>query len=474
MSVNWRLQSLRGKVVAAHEFERRNRIAPSYLGTPAMVKNFTIALALMLGCLPLSLEAQPSSKPSALDRPRSAVPGGQTSNITAASPARTYPDVALQPPPINTSPGVEYASWTRMFQGIPGIERAPNGRLWAAWTAGGAGEGPWNYVVLVTSADDGKNWSEPRLVIDPPGNVVAWQPVLWLDPQARLWLFWAGAYGAWDGRGGVWAIVSNNPDSETPEWSEPRRLADGVAMNKPTILSTGAWLLPIAIWNYGCDLAELNTRHRLGLTPAVVKILCHDVGDPEGSLRVYASANNGETWNLSGQTRVQDMNVGEPMLVERRDRSVWMLVRTFYGVGQSISRDGGKTWSENGPTGIRNAMSRFFIRRLKSGRLLIVRHNPPDIRTRSHLTAYLSDDDGKTWFGGLLLDERSGTGSSDQGVSYPDGVEAPSGKIYVIYDHGRSTEREILMATFTEDDVKQARCVTDRCQLKMVVNKAGE
>jgi hypothetical protein len=59
-------------------------------------------------------------------------------------------------------------------------------------------------------------------------------------------------------------------------------------------------------------------------------------------------------------------------------------------------------------------------------------------------------------------------------VSYPDGVEADNGKIYVVYDRGRFTDREILMATFTEEDVKQGKCVTGECQLKMLVNKGGE
>lgn len=91
---------------------------------------------------------------------------------TSQNATRTYPDFALQPPTINTNPGPEYASWTRMYQGIPGIERTAKGRLWAGWTAGGVEEGPMNYVVLVTSTDDGKTWSEPRLVIQPGRNCV--------------------------------------------------------------------------------------------------------------------------------------------------------------------------------------------------------------------------------------------------------------------------------------------------------------
>jgi hypothetical protein len=58
-------------------------------------------------------------------------------------------------------------------------------------------------------------------------------------------------------------------------------------------------------------------------------------------------------------------------------------------------------------------------------------------------------------------------------VAYPDGVEAANGTIYVIYDRGRVTDREILMATFTEEDVRQGKCVTAECRLQRLVNKAG-
>lgn len=30
------------------------------------------------------------------------------------------------------------------------------------------------------------------------------------------------------------------------------------------------------------------------------------------------------------------------------------------------------------------------------------------------------------------------------------------------------------MATFTEADIEAGKCVTDQCQLKRIVNKAGE
>src|SRR5437763_1550435 len=78
---------------------------------------------------------------------------------------KPYPDVALQPPPVNTAPNQQYSPSTRMYQAAPTIERTRGGRFWAAWVSGGPDEGPFNYVLLVTSTDDGKSWSDAKLVI---------------------------------------------------------------------------------------------------------------------------------------------------------------------------------------------------------------------------------------------------------------------------------------------------------------------
>ena len=150
--------------------------------------------------------------------------------------------LSLQPASLNLTPGSEYGAAARGFQGIPGIARAANGRLWATWYAGAETEGPDNYVVLATSADDGKTWSDLKAVISPEGEVRAYDPVVWIDPQGNLWWFYAQSYLWWDGRAGVWAAIAEDPENENPKWSEPRRLVDGIMMNKPTVLANGDWL----------------------------------------------------------------------------------------------------------------------------------------------------------------------------------------------------------------------------------------
>jgi hypothetical protein len=183
---------------------------------------------------------------------------------------------------------------------------------------------------------------------------------------------------------------------------------------------------------------------------------------------MVVSTDRGRTWVVRGACHVpkDDRAFDEHMIVERHDGSLWMLARTAYGIGESVSTDRGRTWPALAPSAIKHPSARFFIRRLASGNLLLVKHGPIDAQTgRERLTAHLSGDDGRSWRGGLLLDERSG-------VSYPDGAQARDGSIRVIYDHSRTGEKEILMARFTEEDVERGECVSGKAEMRMVVNRA--
>lgn len=112
---------------------------------------------------------------------------------------------------------------------------------------------------------------------------------------------------------------------------------------------------------------------------------------------------------------------------------------------ESYSSDGGRTWSAGAPTLIVNPGVRFFIRRLRSGRLLLI--NTPDPKRRKGLRAYLSDPRQETVFGaGLELDPRDK-------VSYPDAVQAPDGLIYAVHDCDRQGAGEILLDVFSEEEI---------------------
>lgn len=174
------------------------------------------------------------------------------------------------------------------------------------------------------------------------------------------------------------------------------------------------------------------------------------------------STDEGRTWTLHGAVKSRPWAL-ENMITELKDGRLWMLIRTSTGVlWQSHSTDRGRTWSEGTASTIKSPGSRFFIRRLASGNLLLVNHHK--FTGRSHLTAQLSTDDGATWNDGLLLDERGG-------ISYPDGVQDKNGLIWITYDCDRNGAGEILLAKFREEDVAAGNNVSGAATLHQVINK---
>ena len=374
-----------------------------------------------------------------------------------APPPQAVIDLGLEPVPIITKPGKKYTAAELDYAMVIGIDRTPKGRLWAAWVAGGDSEK--GFFCAATSDDDGATWSEPRLVIDPEDapNGLARRALVgnfWTDPTGRLWLFYDQSLGYFDGRAGVWAVTCDKPDDDEPTWSEPRRIWHGATLNKPLVLKSGEWLLPISLW----------TRERIG--PAPLRSLFHELDD-QRMAHVFVSTDRGTTWNRRGGVVIPDSAFDEHMLVELGDNTLRLLARTKTGIAESFSRDQGRTWTSAETSVIQHTSARFHLRRLASGKLLLVKHGRIDERTpkRSHLTAFLSDDDGRTWQGGLMLDERTG-------VSYPDGFQAPDGAIYIIYDHNRAADREILLARFTEADILAGKFASPQARPRQLVHQA--
>ncbi len=319
----------------------------------------------------------------------------------------------------------------RQWQGIPAIERAAGGRLWCAFFSGGTHEPhPDNYIVVTTSTDDGDTWEEPRTLIDPPGLTRVFDPCLWHDPSGRLWLIYNRANLERSDHT-LWAVTTTGSDGRSPEWSEPRQIDVGAPfafrLNKPTVLSSGAWLLPVTWAREAPGDWFAGDRQLQG---------------------VAISRDQGTSWSFHGAVEAPHWAL-ESMILERTDGSLLMLIRTGAGVlYQSHSTDGGVTWTAASPTQIVNPGVRYFLRRLASGRVLLI--NTPDPKERRTMYAYLSEaDDGTGWGKGLLIDERAA-------VSYPDAVQAPDGAIHMVHDCDRQGTGEILYRSFTEEDILRA------------------
>jgi predicted neuraminidase len=306
----------------------------------------------------------------------------------------------------------------RKWQGCPSIERT-GGRLWASWFSGGSREpDAGNYGIVAYSDDNGGAWHDPAIVIHHPDSTVrVIDPELWKDPLGRLWIFWVQNQGVsgFDGLWSTWAVQLEHPDADTLSWTRPKRLCDGLMRNKPIVLSDGGWLLPSYRWA------------------------------PDYRSAVYLSTDKGQSWKLQGgPVNLGSQNFYEHMVVELKDKRLWMLQRN---IQESYSADAGKSWTKPAVVdGFMSANSRLYLGRLRSGNLLLVYNDDTVRKVRRTLTAFLSTDDGRTWPYKLVIDER-------MNVSYPDVAQGPDGRIYLCYDRGRTTDKEIILAVFDEKDI---------------------
>jgi len=272
------------------------------------------------------------------------------------------------------------------------------------------------------------------------------------------------------------ANIFDDPEAANPHFQPPFYVTPGVFINKLTVLADGSWL-----WTPGYKFPALGFK---GVT-------------------VYRSQDEGKSFSFVGSVNSQpdaDITIAEPMTVELRDGRIALFVRTLSGIRRTISADGGRTWGDfEALPGLHAVVhARFFVRRLKSGNLLLVYNRPPagadplatkgplvnlrQLRERVHMTAVLSEDDGVTWKGGLRLDDRDNPSYSpdesphrriEKLTTYPDGVQADDGTIWLSYDLGRygADGREIVLARIREADVLAGKLVSPDSRLKIRAHK---
>ncbi len=356
----------------------------------------------------------------------------------------------------------KYNTPYRIWQGIPSIEVTKKGRIFSCFYSGGISEEFGNFALL-TKSDDGVTFSEP-IAVAFKENYRCFDPCIWIDPLGRLWFYWAiqpllGVYGA----------ICDDPDAEELKWSDVFFIGHDVMLNKPTVLSSGEWLFPIAVW-------DKKTLH----LPTVY----YDTTAETGAF-AYKSVDQGKSFEKLGGICMFRRQFDEHTIIELSDGLLAMYVRTGYGIGVAYSYDRGKTWTENSPQrlnpdGTPGAHKIFapgtrnHVRRLRSGRLLLITND--HTTQREKMTLFLSEDDGASWKYKMCIDEREST--------YPDATEADDGFIYVTYDHERgvaekslqgaySKAREILYAKVTEKDIMAGKVTSKGSRLKCVVSKLG-
>jgi len=157
----------------------------------------------------------------------------------------------------------------------------------------------------------------------------------------------------------------------------------------------------------------------------------------------YTSFDDRKTWQRSN-----NMDIGghgdhsgtiEGTIEELHDGRLWILLRTYNGCFyESSSKDKGLTWTHPVPGKIKASGSPGILRRLASGRLVLLwnrfaKDRPRRLGRREELSMAFSNDDGTTWTPPvILLRLRS------QRQSYPQVFERRPSELWVTTWQGRS------------------------------------
>lgn len=290
---------------------------------------------------------------------------------------------------------------------VTGIEKVGN-RIFLSVLSGQYG-GASTLNILV-SDNGGKAFSTPVLTLSDDLLSVS-NGVLWKDGSDVLWLFYTETEGYYDGRGELKAIRCTDPLASVPVWSDPQSLGYGVCTGRP-VVAGGRIVLPFALWSRSLISRWPNLYGNMRKNED--RGLHTDIDQYRGA-GVYLSDDSGKSWKccpdvVDVPSKV-DARYPDPQLLLQSDGTIMMLLRSN-GTGNSykaFSRDKGLTWSVP-EYFIISPDRKMAVESPAQDKLLMARSNAFDqysyVRSEG-LFAYMSEDNGQTWYGNICIDPSS-------------------------------------------------------------------
>lgn len=249
-------------------------------------------------------------------------------------------------------------------------------------------------IICNRSTDGGLTWSEPYTIAQGTGYnhgfgdcALAWSN----DDNGLIAVFVGGV--------GLWNSTSSNPirsyksysydNGQT--WTEPEDITHFIFGDNCVIPEHQTWRASF----FGSGNGLLTSTGRIMFVAAVREGAAQ-------SLNNYAvySDDNGVTWQVSGRASVGG---DEAKVAELVDGRILMSIRHSGHRWYNISEDGGQTWMPNTSTWndiAAPACNGDIIRYTsveQGGNKNRLLHSVPYGNSRTHVTVYVSYDEGETW-----------------------------------------------------------------------------
>ena len=309
-------------------------------------------------------------------------------------------------------------------------------RWMVMWQTSSTIEGVADQHLSMSRSVDGAKWDKARRVPLRKKQAL-WSPVLFVPPGSEaneVWLFYTESTTCLRAArklpngyrippryapGGDVKLVKSFDGGQS--WSNPTIIltqSDGavpkVIANQIVVhRGTGNWVLPY--WREKAPPEACKNSNAPAFAGALV------------------SSDLGRTWRARGQIRIGGTWLIEGTAVERSDGSIACLFRTSKGkLYQSLSFDGGQTWTGANPTSVPNPDSKVNAITLTTGELALAFNDSPDNtkmnKGRARLRVAVSCDGGQRWVTISELEE----GSLRMYIHYPTLVQ-DGDRLLVVY-----------------------------------------
>lgn len=328
------------------------------------------------------------------------------------------------------------------------LVETPQGDIIAAWFYG-SGERTANDVRIQGARlrKGASQWSTVFEMADTP-NFPDCNPVLFIDQQQRLWLFWTLVLAnRWE-NSLIKFLRADTYDKEgPPEWNWQDVLLMRIDESFPNQLAAGFKKLspPSEMWaEYARPYSELlidaakdPLKRQLGWMtrnhPHILasgRIVLPLYSDGFNVCLMALSDDSGNSWQPS--LPIVGLGPIQPTLAQRNDGRIIAYFRDSGDLPKRVQRaesqDNGVTWTVTRDIDIPNPSSSLEVLVLADGRWLLVGNDLPKGRYR--LGLFLSEDEGETWHIAHYIDQDETNSNS---YAYPSMIQASDGTIHVTY-----------------------------------------
>lgn len=344
----------------------------------------------------------------------------------------------------------------------------PNGDLLATWFHG-SGERKANDVQIqgARKRKGADAWGPVFTMADTP-DLPDCNPILYIDDQDRLWLFWMVIHtNRWERSILKYRRASNYSDDGPPAWDwqdiillKPgegfsaaleagfKELGYGQEMWSEHARAYDDMLVDAAKDPVKTDTGWMTRTNIIKLSSG--RIILPLYSDGFNVSLAALSDDGGETWQASAP--IVGLGNVQPAIAQRSNGTLVAYHRDNGDAPKRIleatSTDDGATWSVARDMDIPNPGSSVALRAFSNGDWIMVANDTEGGRHR--ISVFLSTDEGETWSNYRVLE------SADPGVrgyGYPSIVEGEDGLIHITYSYSGPDGASIRHTTLTANRI---------------------